>query len=159
MRSLKKNKQRMFYSLQGKLYPVYQRDDDGNIIYYTDSEGNQIPLETGENSVGYSEAIEFFGNIGGRLYDAFVAAFGTDNSKSYAQLVTDRDEFPDFKNGTLIWLDSEVEYKDEEKTIVDGDSADYVIRGVLKESLNEDAYYLQKLNKEDVKIDAIEIED
>ena len=48
MRVLNRNKQKMFYSMQGEEIPIYETDVDGNIIYYEDEEGNRIPLETGE---------------------------------------------------------------------------------------------------------------
>ena len=39
------NKQAMKYSLQGQTVTIYERDDEGNILYegYTDTEGNFIP--------------------------------------------------------------------------------------------------------------------
>ena len=38
------NKQRMMYSRRGQRVTVYEKDDDGNIKYYGDGDGNKIPL-------------------------------------------------------------------------------------------------------------------
>ena len=38
------NKQRMKYSQHGQRVTVYERDDDGEIKYYVDGDGNKIPL-------------------------------------------------------------------------------------------------------------------
>ena len=53
MMTLASNKQSMKYSLQGERVPVYETDENGNIIYYTDSDGNKIPMETDEYTTGY----------------------------------------------------------------------------------------------------------
>ena len=45
--TLASNKQSMKYSLQGERIPIYETDENGNIIYYEDSGGNKIPMETG----------------------------------------------------------------------------------------------------------------
>ena len=62
MMTLASNKQSMKYSLQGERVPVYETDENGNIIYYTDSDGNKIPMETGEYTTGYSQPVSFFAN-------------------------------------------------------------------------------------------------
>ena len=67
MMTLASNKQSMKYSLQDVKVPIYETDDDGNIIYYTDEDGNQIPLETGEHETGYSQPVSFFANINNKL--------------------------------------------------------------------------------------------
>ena len=54
MMTLEANKQKLYYALQEKEIPVYEKDDEGNIIYYEDNEGNKIPIETGETELGYS---------------------------------------------------------------------------------------------------------
>ena len=69
--------------------------------------------------------------------------FGIDDSTNYAQLVTDKNAFP-LVEGTLIWKRSEVGYKDNEKTIIDSTSADYIVKGVADEGLTVDLYLLRK---------------
>lgn len=72
------NKQRMQYSLQGQRFTVYDRDDDGNIIYtsYTDSDGNKIYYldddgnkipQNIEEKTGFSEPVAFSANISNNL--------------------------------------------------------------------------------------------
>lgn len=59
MMTLASNKQSMKYSLQGERVPIYETDENGNIIYYEDSDGNKIPMETGEYTTGYSHPVSF----------------------------------------------------------------------------------------------------
>ena len=59
------NKQAMKYSLQGQTVTIYERDDEGNILYegYTDTEGNFIPyLDDEGNKIPkvLEEKIRFF---------------------------------------------------------------------------------------------------
>lgn len=145
----------MYYALQGESFPVYETDEEGNILYYTDKDGNKYPMSTGEVQTGYGQPVEFKANINGKLHDIIIRAFGADNSSNYAQIVDQKGRLP-FEIGTRIWRKSEVRFKDKAKTIVDGDSADYVVRGILDEGLNEDMFYLQKLNHEDVIINETE---
>ena len=44
MRTLNRNKQKMYYSLQDGTSPVYMTDDDGN-VKYIEVDGEQIPVE------------------------------------------------------------------------------------------------------------------
>lgn len=151
MRMLKKNKQNMYYSQRIGWQDVYEKDEYGNIKYTEINEDGsviQIPIPTGEKELIYGDAIPFKANINGKLNDAIVRAFGVDNSDNHAQITASKDRFP-FVVGTRIWLNSEVLYKDESKTIIDQDSADYEVRGVLREGLNEDLFYLVVLNHED----------
>lgn len=146
MRNLRKNKQKMKYALQIDEVPIYQTDEYGNIIYYTDSEGNQIPLETGEYEVGYSEPVQFMNGISGKLSEVLVEAFGINDTSLYAQMDYMAGEFP-FKAGTLIWKKSEVQYKDEAKTRPEPLSSDYEIVGVLDEYQNQWSCLLKRVLK------------
>ena len=144
MRTLAKNKQKMYYALQSGEVPIYETDEDGNIKYIT-IDGEQVPVETGEYELGYSEPIEFFGNIALSGGDSEVVEYGIDTSAYDATLVTDKGAVP-LTETSLIWFQSEVGYKDTAKTIVDGNTADYRVLAV-KPSLNEDKYILGKLTK------------
>ena len=53
--------------MQDERVPIYETDDDGNIIYYEDADGNKIPLETGDYTTGYSKPVPFFANISNKL--------------------------------------------------------------------------------------------
>ena len=143
MLTLASNKQSMKYSLQGERVPVYETDEDGNIIYYTDSDGNQIPMETGEYTTGYSQPVSFFANINNKLNEVVWQDFGVDNSTEYAQLIVGKDELP-LKVGSVIWKKSEVGYKDEAKMIVNDKSCDYIVKGIADEGMSEDLFLLQR---------------
>ena len=145
MRTLQKNQQKMMYALQIGEVPIYQTDEDGNIIYYEDSEGNKIPLETGEYEAGYGEAIPFLRNISMSGGESIETEFGIDVSAYDAVLVTERDALP-LAETSLIWFESEVGYKDSDNTIVDPDTADYKILAI-KPSLNFTKYLLGRLVK------------
>lgn len=144
MRTLAKNKQKMYYALQSGEVPIYETDEDGNIKYIT-IDGEQVPVETGEYELGYSEPVEFFGNIALSGGDSEVVEYGIDTSAYDATLATDKGAVP-LTETSLIWFQSEVGYKDTAKTIVDGNTADYRVLAV-KPSLNEAKYILGKLTK------------
>lgn len=143
MLMLEQNKQSMKYSLQGEKVPIYETDEDGNIIYYEDADGNKIPLETGEYETGYSKPVSFFANINNKLNEVVWQDYGIDNSTNYAQIVSSKDELP-LKSGSVIWKKSEVGYKDDDKTIVDETTADYIVKGVADEGMSEDLFLLKR---------------
>ena len=145
MRALVRNKQKMFYSVPTGTREQYVYDDEGNITYI-DVDGEQVPVTTGEKENTYSVPVEFRANITSKLKEAIIRAFGIDNSENYAQLVVTKNAFTMFNVGTVIWKNSSIKYHDAEETDVDGGSADYVIRGVLDEEINEDMYLLKKLS-------------
>ena len=145
MLTLASNKQSMKYSLQGERVPIYETDENGNIVYYTDSDGNKIPIETGESTTGYSQPVSFFGNISMSGGEVDSVEFGIDVSGYDATLVVDKGTIP-IDETSLIWHTSEVEYKDEEKTIVDENTADYKVIAV-KPSLNTIKYILGRITK------------
>ena len=141
--TLQANKQKMRYSLQGEKVPIYETDEDGNIIYYEDADGNRIPLETGEYETGYSKPVSFFANINNKLNEVVWQDYGIDNSTNYAQIVASKDELP-LKVGSVIWKKSEVCYKDDDRTIVDETTADYTVKGIADEGMSEDLFLLQR---------------
>lgn len=145
MMTLQSNKQSMKYSLQGEKVPIYETDENGNIIYYTDSDGNKIPMETGEYTTGYSQPVSFFGNIAMSGGEVDSVEFGIDVSGYDATLVVDKGTIP-IDETSIIWHTSEVVYKDTEKTIVDENTADYKVIAV-KPSLNSTKYILGRITK------------
>ena len=145
MMTLQSNKQSMKYSLQGEKVPIYETDENGNIIYYEDSNGNKIPMETGEYTTGYSQPVSFLGNIAMSGVEVDSVEFGIDVSGYDATLVVDKGMIP-IDETSLIWHTSEVGYKDAEKTIVDGNTADYKVLSV-KPSLNATKYILGRITK------------
>ena len=79
MMMLESNKQKMYYSLQTEEIPVYETDDDGNIIYI-DVDGENIPVSTGDTELGYSEPVEMFANISFGTTETTTQEFGVDVS-------------------------------------------------------------------------------
>lgn len=150
------NKQNMKYSRQGQRTVVYETDSEGNIIYegYTDSEGNFIPYldddgnkipRIKEEYIGYSLPVAFKANIAFSGGEAQAQEYGFNVADFDAVMITDRNKFP-FGKGDIIWLDSEVGYKNEGKTQVDELTSDFIIVGV-KPSLISTKYVLKARTK------------
>ena len=137
------NKQAMMYSQHGQKVTIYEKDDDGNIKYYVDGDGNKIPLIADEK-VGFSEPKEFYANISNKLSEVLVKEFGIDDSSTYVQIVTDKGYLP-LKAGDVVWKKSEIVY--DEDGLVDSTTADYEVKGVADEGLTVDLFLLQKVVK------------
>lgn len=135
----------MKYALQNAEIPIYQTDEDGNILYYEDSEGNKIPLETGETEIGFSEPVPFLSSLAMSGGEAEAQEFGLDISSYDAIMIMQKNAVP-ITEGSLIWFESEVGYKDSESTVVDGNTADFTVVAV-KPSLNFTKYVLKKTVK------------
>lgn len=144
MRLLEKNKQNLKYALQVGEVPIYERDEDGNIIYI-EVDGQKVPVETGETEPGYSNPIDFRGNIAMSGGEAEAKSFGVDISEYDAILLMEKNRIP-IDETSLIWHTSKVRYIDEQNTIVDRKSADYSIKRV-QPSLNFTRYLLKRIVK------------
>lgn len=143
MRTLRRNKQKLLYSLQiDELVPVYETDDAGNIKYYTDSDGNKIPIETGDYELGYAVPVEFYANISMGGSDTQQDVFGIDVSSYDATVLVERDSLP-VTETSLIWYDTEPTYNDDKKTIVNWRTADYSVVKIV-DSLNFTKIILKK---------------
>lgn len=141
--TLASNKQKMYYSLQDGQIPIYESytDEEGNVIYITDDDGNKI--ETGETTIGYTKPVDFKANITNKLNEVVWQDYGIDDSTNYAQIIVSKDYLP-LKSGSVIWKKSEIVYKDDDNTIPDESSADYTVKGVADEGLNEDLFLLKR---------------
>lgn len=128
MRVARRIKQRMYYALLIGKEPIYERDDNGNIIYRI-HDGERIPVETGYFDDIYTDPIMFFNSISGQLTENELQAFGTQNLAD-AKMTYKRGQYP-FKTGTLIWKQSEVKRK--ENGEIDPSSADFRVMGVMNE--------------------------
>ena len=148
------NKQAMKYSLQGQTLTIYERDDDGNILYegYTDTEGNFIPYlddegnkipKVLEEKTGFSEPVDFKANIAFSGGEAQSKEYGFDTADFDAILLTDRNMLP-IQKGDLIWLDSKPTYTSD--SLVDETSADFTIVGI-KPALYSTKYMLKAVVK------------
>lgn len=149
------NKQDMKYSLQGQTVTIYERDDEGNILYegYTDTEGNFIPYlddegnkipKVLEEKTGFSEPVDFKANISFSGGEAQSKEYGFDTADFDAILLTDRNTLP-IQKGDLIWLDSKPTYTDD--SLVDETSADFTIVGI-KPALYSVKYMLKAVVKQ-----------
>lgn len=148
------NMQAMKYSLRNSESTVYETDDDGNILYegYTDSEGNfiayldedgnEIPKIKSEAAT-YNEPIDFEANIAFSGGKAEMQDYGFNSSDYDAILLTHRKQIP-LAKGSLIWLDSDVGYNDDET--VDETSADFIVIGI-KPALCSTKYVLKAVVK------------
>lgn len=144
MRLLEKNKQNLKYALQVGEVPIYERDESGNIVYI-DVDGQKVPVETGETEIGYAIPVSFRGNIAMSGGEAEAKSFGVDISEYDAILLMEKDRIP-IDETSLIWHTSEVQYIDEQNTIVDRKTADYSIKRV-QPSLNFTRYLLKRIVK------------
>lgn len=159
MRMLRRNKQTMYYSNLIGTAPVYETDDDGNIKYYEDSEGNRYQLDTGEKELYYSTPVEFNANIAmSGNSEAEAVEYGLSVADYQSVIILEKGSIP-VKEGSLIWHTSPVEYEyggEEIEVEIKGVkykttapvavSSDYMI---LKSSpsLNMDKYVLRATNK------------
>ena len=128
MRTARRVNQKMFYSNFHTSEPVYVKDSEGNIVYQTMPDGEQVPVKTGETKESYDDPTEFWNSISGTLTEDELKAFGGEK-RAIAKITYPKDKYP-FRTGTLIWKNSEVVYKDGE---IDKTSADYSIMGILDE--------------------------
>ena len=159
MRTTRRNTTKMKYATYLGSSPIYQTDDEGNIQYYTDSEGNRYPLNTGEEKDIYGNAKDIAANISMSGGEAEAAEYGLSVSDYQAVLVTDRNAYT-LKEGDYIWVNSPVEYEyngeEVELPIKGGDkittqvvkveSADYQVMK-KSDSLNFTKFILKAVNK------------
>lgn len=157
MRVLLKNQILMKYSLQNGTMPVYEKDENGNIIYehyldennnkiyYLDNDGNKIPRDTGEEEPKYTIPKDFKANMSMSGGQSEAQEFGLDVSDYNAVLVCPNKAYP-ITETSLIWVDSKIGYKDNDKIIIDPKTADYNVAKVSR-SLNYVKYVLKKIVK------------
>lgn len=144
MRTLKRNKQKIFYALYEGEGPEYKLDNEGNrIVLYTDEEGNVIYDETGATEKKYSVPVSFYGNIAMSSGEVQAVEFGVDVSNYDAILVVGKDALP-LTETSLIWFYTKPQI--DAYGEVDENSADFSIVQI-KPSLNETKYILKRLNK------------
>lgn len=141
MRSLKKNKQKLYYATYSDEITVYETDDDGN-IKYIEVDGKQEPIPIG-TMAGYNEPVVFYANIATSGGDSEVKEYGVNSTDYEAVLVTTDKSLP-ITELSRIWHTSAPQRMND--GTVDGDSADYEVLKV-KPSLNELKYLLRQLPK------------
>lgn len=141
MRSLKKNKQKLYYATYSDEITVYETDNDGN-IKYTEIDGEMVPIPIG-TMAGYNKPVIFYANIATSGGDSEEKEYGVNSTDYEAVLVTTDKSLP-ITELSRIWHTSAPQRKND--GTVDGDSADYEVLKV-KPSLNELKYLLRQLPK------------
>lgn len=143
---LKINMQLMKYALQGQEVAIYERDEDGNILYYTDSDGNPYLDDNGnkipkvlEEKIGFSEPVDFKASISFSGGEAQTKEYGFNTADFDAVLLTDKEKYP-LQKGDLIWLNNKPTYTDE--GLIDETTADFTVVGV-KPALKSTKYMLK----------------
>ena len=148
MRTLLRNKQKLYYALLIGTKPEYELDGEGNrIVDYVDEEtGEVFYVETGVNKPVYSPAVEFKGNIAFAGADLLRQEFGISDENYEAVLVLNKDQIP-ITETSLIWYQSTPQtYEEDDEKYADDSTADYrVLRSVP--SLNNDRFILAKVVK------------
>lgn len=145
MRTLNRNKQVLYYSNQtNEKSPIYATNPDGTIKTVV-VDGVPTQVITGYTDKGYTLPQQFEGNIALSGGEAVNVEFGVDASAYDAILVLNKDEI-NISETSFIWAESEPQYKDVEKTIVDPYSADYRVTRVSP-SLNQSKFLLAKVVK------------
>lgn len=142
MRSLKKNKQNLWYSTYADQITIYQRDENGNIKYFDDGEGNLIPIEI-ETKAGYNNPVSFYANISAAKGSSDSEVFGV--SLDYTKTIFTCDMTLPISETSLLWYETEPKYNAD--GTVDSSSADYAVVAIAR-SLNNVVYAIKKLAKE-----------
>lgn len=158
MRHPRKNMIPLKYALFLKDTPIYETDEDGNVKYYEDSEGNRYPLDTGEKELTYYDAVPFLCSFAMSGGEAEAVEYGLSTADYEAKLSYAKGNFP-IKEGSLIWKNSEVKYRyggNEMEFDVGGEivktkstdpiSSDYMVLKLV-ESKNEIVAILKATNK------------
>lgn len=107
MRSLKRNKVKLWYQLYDSNTPVYEKDLDGNII--RDPVTDQ-PLLTGESTVGYGGPILFKANVSPARSEASTDPFGV--NVEYDKTICSCDLALPIDELSVLFVDKAPQYDD-----------------------------------------------
>lgn len=144
MRQLRRNKQEMYYSLYSGQIPIYATDEEGKVLT-TNVDGVEEPVIDSYDD-GYGQAVAFKANISFNSGETRLGEYGLNVSDYNAIISAEKGTLP-FDEQTLIWHNSEPQYKD---GLIVPESADYRIIAI-KTSLNEERFILKKRVDGDVK--------
>lgn len=142
MRSIRRNKTKMRYALLVESVPVYETDEDGNVVFI-EEDGEQIPVETGSSIPIYSSLVDFMASIHGAGGEAEAEAYGI-SLGAYDAVLYDVVGCHPIDETSRIWVDSEPEFNDD--GTVKPESADYIVKRVPP-SLNDIVYLLARIEK------------
>lgn len=141
MRSLKKNMQKLYYSLYSEEFTVYQRDENGDIVY-VEVDGELIPVVLGTQA-GFNKPVLFCANISAGKGSAQEVVFGSD--VDYTRTISTTDMTCPIDELTRIWIDNEIKYNAD--GTVNADSADYKVAAYPARGLNNIVIAIKKLPK------------
>ena len=136
MRQLNQNKQVLYYANLDSEIPIYEYDEDGNILT-TEVDGETVEVKSFKE--GYTKPIKFKANISFNSGDTNLAEYGLDTSDYNAIISANKGKLP-FDERTLIWHNSVPRYSE---GMVMPESADYRVVAI-KTSLNEERFILKK---------------
>lgn len=142
MRTCRKNKQKLMYSLyKGVAEPEIVKDRSGNPML--DDDGNYIYDDSASEKVLYDDPVEFWGNISFRSGEADGEAYGISIGDYDSTLIMQQGEIP-INETSLIFKESMPVYDDDGN--LERDSADfYVVK--VQPSLNIVRYLLKRIEK------------
>lgn len=136
MRTLRRNKTKLWYALYHEKEPTYLTDENGDIVYQ-DIDGDLVPIETGYNEPSYSKAVEFRGYIQFKSGEAEARAFGVSVGSYSHLLIMRKGEIPIDETSLIFTSEPET---------VSVETADYRVTRVA-ESLNFVTYLLRNEDK------------
>ena len=130
MRTLRKNKQTIYYALKSERTAV---TSENTIIV----DGETVYIDEGDYELNYDEPVEFLGNISFSGGDSNDVEFGLDMSAYDAIIVTDNKKIP-ITETSLIWFETKPP-----SVTNDGSTADYSVVAV-RNSLNQNKAILKR---------------
>ena len=140
MRSLKKNEQKLWYSTYADQIVIYERDENGEIVYV--DEEKTIPKIIAERA-GYNKPVSFCANGSAGKGTAQEEVFGKDID--FTRTISTTDLTLPIDELSLVWIESEPKYL--EDGTVDPNSADYKVAAKPAKSLNQLMIALKALPK------------
>lgn len=140
MRNCRKNKKKMYYSLYLGQDNASALDDNGNPL--VDEYGDVVL--SGESNVSYGLPTEFMASLS-ETGETTTVEFGTNTADYDGVIVAPVGKYNITEN-SLIWYQSEIEYMDEEHTVINPHSADYTVKSI-RPLVNEVKYILKRKTK------------
>lgn len=141
MRSLKKNQQKIWYSTYADQITIYERDENGEIVY-DEIDGEKYPRIIAERA-GYNKPVFFDANVSAGKGTAQEDVFGKDID--FTRTISTTDLTLPIDELSLVWIESEPKYLEDET--IDPNSADYKVAAKPARSLNQLMIALKALPK------------
>lgn len=140
MRNLLKNQQKLWYSTYADQITIYERDENGDIIY-DEIDGEELPRIIAEKA-GYNNPVSFYANISAAKGSSDEEVFGV--ALDYTKTIATTDMTLPITETSLIWFETEPIFNDD--GTIDEGSADYAVVAVAR-SLNNVVYAIKKRAK------------